>query len=56
MKKKAVVTAIAISSIFTSGCAVVQLPFRAVGATFGLLGETVKLIQKLPMPPPWVFF
>jgi len=31
-----------------SGCALLRLPFDILGGIF-------KLIQKLPIPPPWVF-
>ena len=33
---------------YLSGCALIALPFK-------ILGETLKLIDKLPKPPPGVF-
>jgi hypothetical protein len=38
-----------------SGCSLLQLPVKMVEGTFGLLGEILKLANKLPMPPPWLF-
>ena len=38
-----------------SGCAILELPVKVVEGTFGILGQLLKLIQKLPTPPPGVF-
>lgn len=38
-----------------SGCAILEIPVKVVEGTFGILGQLLKLIQKLPMPPPGVF-
>lgn len=38
-----------------SGCAILEIPVKVVEGTFGILGQLLKVIQKLPMPPPGVF-
>ena len=42
--------------IFENGCAVLNLPFKAIGIAMDIVGEAFKLAQKLPTPPPGVFF
>ncbi len=40
----------------TSGCStLLQLPVALVEGTFSLLGQIIKLVGKLPKPPPGVF-
>ena len=39
-----------------SGCALLQVPLALLEVPLKLLGEVLKIVQKMPMPPPWVFF
>jgi len=41
--------------IFLNGCALLQIPGLLIEGTFGLLKEIIKLVGKLPMPPPGIF-
>lgn len=38
------------------GCALLQIPLKMVEAPFSLLSQILKIVDKLPKPPPWVFF
>ncbi|VAX35195.1 hypothetical protein MNBD_UNCLBAC01-2001 [hydrothermal vent metagenome] len=43
--------------IFTqSGCALLQVPVSVVNGTFSLLGKVLGIVEKMPKPPPGVFF
>ncbi len=37
------------------GCALLQIPLKLVEAPFSLLSQILKIVDKLPKPPPWVF-
>lgn len=37
------------------GCALLQIPLKMVEAPFSLLSQILKIVDKLPKPPPWVF-
>jgi len=39
-----------------SSCALLQAPVELVKAPLTLIGEVFKLAQKMPKPPPGVFF
>jgi hypothetical protein len=39
-----------------SGCAILQVPFSIAKSSFDLLGKIFSTVDKLPKPPPGVFF
>jgi predicted aminopeptidase len=39
-----------------SGCALLQIPAQLIDGTFSLLGKILNIANKLPKPPPGVFF
>jgi len=39
----------------SSGCALLQLPFKILGTIMEVAGQAFKLADKLPTPPPGVF-
>jgi len=48
LKKTVFVVVILVLSVSLSGCALINIPFQ-------LMGGLLKIISKLPMPPPGVF-
>lgn len=55
-RQLAVFIFISLILLFQSGCAVLGLPGQALSIVGSLVGEVLKLAQKLPSPPPGVFF
>lgn len=41
---------------FQSGCALLTVPLTLVKIPFSLLGKIMSIVDKLPKPPPGVFF
>ncbi|OGX37076.1 MAG: hypothetical protein A3D87_05970 [Omnitrophica WOR_2 bacterium RIFCSPHIGHO2_02_FULL_50_17] len=39
-----------------SGCAILKVPLTLAKVPFSLLGHIMGVVNKLPKPPPWVFF
>ncbi|MFH1771685.1 MAG: hypothetical protein ABH872_02620 [Candidatus Omnitrophota bacterium] len=58
-KAKILLTIFIISLMLSSGCALLRLPVQIVGGTLNgvgkIVGGALKIIDKLPKPPPWVF-
>ena len=42
--------------LFLNGCALLKLPLEIVKVPFTLLKQVLKVADKLPKPPPGVFF
>ncbi len=38
-----------------SGCALLALPATIIGESFKIIGQVLKIVSKMPMPPPGVF-
>lgn len=56
-KNKYISILICLIIVFTfSGCSLLQAPFELAKAPFTLLGEILKVVDKLPKPPPGIFF
>lgn len=51
----AIVAVITIICFSLSGCAILSIPLKLVGAAMGLAGKAMDLAKELPMPPPGVF-
>jgi len=61
MKKKSIKIILIVTMCFSlNGCMMLEAPFRLinalVGTAFNVVGGAFNLIQKLPTPPPGVFF
>ncbi|UCD14909.1 MAG: hypothetical protein JSV34_04070 [Candidatus Omnitrophota bacterium] len=56
MKKQIVIFIVALFCVFQCGCAILQLPLTVMSFAKNLIGGTLQLLDKLPKPPPWVFF
>ena len=38
-----------------SGCALMAIPATIIGESFKIIGQVLKIVSKMPMPPPGVF-
>jgi hypothetical protein len=55
-KKQLFILILGVVCVFQCGCAVLQIPLAAIGLVKTVVGGALQVIQKLPKPPPWVFF
>lgn len=59
MKKYKILILISILTVLTfslSGCALLQLPIELIKIPLALIKGIVQVANKVPKPPPWVFF
>ena len=57
LNKKYCLTFLLLFVVFTqSGCALLQIPGSLINGTFSLLGKVLGVVEKMPKPPPGVFF
>jgi len=54
--KKSILTFVIIVLVFTqSGCAILQVPIHILDGVFSIVKSVLRIVEKLPMPPPGVF-
>ena len=45
----------AVLMLSLSGCALLAIPATIIGESFKIIGTVLKIVSKMPMPPPGVF-
>ena len=54
-KKQLLVFMLLVFIVTQSGCAILKAPLMIVNGAFSLVGKILKVVGKLPAPPPGVF-